>query len=679
MVAARLPSAVLRGTAGNLTLTVMDKSQNVKSAGTVHTPDQTRPAPVSQSSQPPLLALASAAGNRAVTGLITAQRSLFSKDGTQMRYGDVSGPAAVSKAAAGARKVIEWWADSATSPKVTYTSYADLVKKARQVAENPPTAFIDWLDADGINALLRYVASNKVNLIKRQVDDIAARRRAIAQEKMADLGPNPFLHAPTHDAKYHTPTGTGELERSGRKAGAFTRTPVTVEGLSGKTTSTVNQELIGEQEQQGNWEKVGDIYVQICPGCGGGMHGELFEVDHQQALSDIRNKLYDLAEAMSLDSTLHDKIKAGTPDYDKYFLETESDTKQEPDVTPRNGALSAFSNDLGNLMRLCRICNGATGKSDIAFLEWYQANPFFGPLFVARNLPTAVTGSVLARTKSGGGWGKAARDWFVEHHLPILKENFVVNRLAELIRNKLAKQSQAAMKEKHETDPVKKGEYKREVEELSAVTTAFTGSTKVLADYLEKGPTRFAPGSPARLVGDVQNVVKKREKRKRVEEAEVSDPYVFGWMAGGEKFPYDDSQYGSMREMAQYGLGYQQGIVENDHRYAQGYQDALGAALSQRLDEGTHPSYRQGFGLAMSRRRSSYRSGYDHGANGLPPDPNRIPKGVDGEAQFLRDYMTGYAAGMTAPKLTAPTTSPAPPGTGPGSGPGQGEKVTVSQ
>lgn len=603
----------------------------------------------------------SAAVSGVVVGPVAVQRSLKDKGGIKRAYGDVSGSSKVSNAALVVRKVIQWWADGSTSPPVSYNTYGDLVQQAALVAANPPTQFIDVLDEEGLESLLTYPARKKNPLSAAQNTAIDARRRALARVAVAALGHNPQLHVPTHDPHYRTPTEAhlNPLHRTGRQGGEWKSVPAdTVAGLGAKTTGSVNRALIEELMLQGNWEKVGDIHVQICPGCGGGQNVELLEVDHQQALSDIRDKLWLLADAMSADLTLHDEIKKNTHGFADLFTVKPSKTSPTPDVTPTQAALSIFSNDLGNVMRICRVCNGATNKSDIAFLDWFRNNKFFGPDFLAENLPLAPTGDVLARTKHDTGWGKAARDWFARHHLPTLKETFKVTRLERLANRSLVDQSLSMMNAQFEPDVTRKRKHEDKASELKGLNKAIGGVSEVVADYITQGPTPFAPGSPERMVEAFSQVTKRREKRKRLEEAKASDPFTTGWIAGREDFPFDISTYLTETEVSRYHSGYSQGRYEAAEQHDQGYGDALQADASP--DPWAAKAYEEGFQRATTFRERAYALGAQDGAMLLPPNPAKIPRGVTGEAVLLRDYMDGYSKGMLDRAKPTPPPTPEP-------------------
>ncbi len=580
----------------------------------------------------------------AAGSLVTVQCSLRDAKGNAVTWAQLSGYSSVTNAAQAVRKVIEWWADAPSSPKVKYKSLKDLTTRAGDQVEDPPTAFIDWLDHDGLDALLTYFIRNKLEFSPEQTAAIKERREVLAQAAVAVYGPSPRLHSPKHDPKYGPPerSSTTALAETGRGAGKFKQVPVpdTVSGLPGKTTGSANLALVKEQIARENWKKVGGIHVQICPGCGGSQNVAIYEVDHQQALSEIRDTLLQMADAMSINAEFYDQIQKTTPAFADYFqVHTE---KSQRKVTATQAALSHFSNDLGNLMRLCRICNGATDKSDINFLEWYRGNKFFGQDFLTENLSSKADGWILARTKHDTGWGQAALDWFYKYHFPILKDGFILSRLGELVRGNLAQQSQLEMRARFESDITKKRKYEEEVSGLSKFNEAFVGSGRVIADYMEEGPAPFAPGSPQRLTGDIGDYFQEREKRKRREKNEATESFAVGWVAANEGSLYDDSGY----DTRLYAAGYTHGRKHVEEQYGQGYVEALADPVPD-----YHPLsdtvYAGAFSEVFGHRRSSFQAGFSDGRTGSVPDPTVIPRGIRGEANFLRDYMIGYGKGMT--------------------------------
>ncbi|MFF3734669.1 DUF4157 domain-containing protein [Streptomyces sp. NPDC002476] len=382
-----------------------------------------------------------------------------------------------------------------------------------------------------------------------------------------------------HDAETppnysRTPAAAKKVaDASGREDGKWRYAEHSIRGLGSKTMATTNISLVSEQLQAGNWQEILDSFYQVCPGCGDAAAVQSFEVDHQQAFSEIRDTLRELAAGYTGAGVDPNKIPS---QYKSFFVVT-------PDTNAPGGfrieaskaAVNEYSNDMGNLMRICRNCNGATGKSDMDFLKWFEQNEFFGRSFLAQHLTPQGgkhPGYILARTSSGDGWGKAARDWFTRHHLSTLRKQLSAVKLNKIITSGLANETTARTDGFYAQDPQKL----LYAEGMNRRNDAHVGVTSALADYAE-GATDYAPGSPDRLTAQVANVFTTRETRKA---QEAANPLLAG-------APIDS---GAART-----LGQQAGLAGQlpDHRVI---------AVGQPDSEAALRAYMDGYAMGMQQR-----------------------------------------------------------------------------
>lgn len=316
-------------------------------------------------------------------------------------------------------------------------------------------------------------------------------------------------------------------DASGRNDAGWRYAEHNLAELGSKTTSTTNMELVSEQRHAGNWTEVMGSHYQVCPGCAEAADVKTFEVDHQQALTDIRDTLHKLAAEYTAAGVQPSMIP---PEYQAFFVTTPDKTGGFR-IEASKAAVNEYSNDMGNLMRICRNCNGATGKSDMNFIDWFKRNEFFGEPFLREHLVPVGGGfevnpaQILARTKSGGGWGKAARDWFEQHHLPRLKKQIAAVKLTRIITTGLANETTSSGV--YARNPQMAQDAKR----LGLHNDANLGVTKAVADYAESAPD-YAPGSPDRLTNQVNDLFNARTTRKNWE-ALAGGPVDAAWAEQG--------------------------------------------------------------------------------------------------------------------------------------------------
>jgi hypothetical protein len=311
-------------------------------------------------------------------------------------------------------------------------------------------------------------------------------------------------------------------------------------------------------------------------------------------------------------------------------------------------------------MRICRRCNGAWGKSDMAIYDWYLSSPYFGDAFLDENLAVGGPVELIARTKSGEGWGAAARKWFETHHLAVLGQQFTLASLGRLLHERLTEQSTSAVRATREKDPAKRTFLEQRVGELQGSNAALLGGIAADERYFGGTPAPFAPGSPAMWEHDREEQAAKREKRKKDAATADTDPYRSGFDAGLGNLPAPSTPtYPDATQEAAFRQGHVDGRAEYTRRYDAGYQQALDVpdadALPGMAATLTDPAVAAGFRMATTARHIALTQGREHGRDQKPPDDSTVPEGLPSSERLLRDYLRGYREGRAH---AGPTTHP---------------------
>jgi len=579
-------------------------------------------------------------------------------------FADLLQVASVRKASAAIRYVLRYWETSAN--QVTYTSATQLLATARAAAANMDAAFTDSLQTvDELDEFEKALGRLKLTAAPTLVQALAKRRQDLSNVWGKQLAPNYFLPNSTTPSHYSTPTAllTSQAQTSGRDDGAWVTTTNPITGAGGVTTGSTNADLLVEAKNEGSLFKVGDKYEEICKTCGRVTLASQFEVDHQQAFSEIRDNLIKLASAMTMDASLYQSVQKGTKGFNKLFEVTSKPGKTGFQVTALGAAVHLYSNDMQNLMRICRSCNGPWGKSDMAMVDWFRKSPYFGQEFLdAYSLPGS-TFQVIARTKQGTGWGTAAKEWFANYHLPILKNQQLMAHLSEMVRQRLTEQSTTGVKAAREGNPTKKQKLQHETEQLGLNNEALLGSLEVERDYhsgtlLGQSPYQFAPNSPGRMKNEHIEVKKKREKRKRSESLARRPIFTTGRQDGctgkDTNRPHSSAD---QDELDAYQLGYDEGFTQYVKLQEQGAADALTAQLDLDVATLTRPEvYLAAFKAVFEKRVQAFWDG-----NHAFTDDTGLDFGYatgDPHAQtLLRDYMFGYEDARQESKKQTTTTT----------------------
>ncbi|HTZ43953.1 MAG TPA: DUF4157 domain-containing protein [Jatrophihabitans sp.] len=551
------------------------------------------------------------------------------------------------------RLILRYWANS---PQVrTYSSLSSLVSSANDAVPVIEPAFAASLqDLAEVGEFLASATSarRKTKAGPGLVQALQARRLQLQKEFGEQLDDDYALPAPNLDQHYRTPSAlkTTVASTTGRDDGKWHQTTNTVSGSGGKKTGSVNLALLQGAQAEGSVQQVGSHLEQVCPTCAQVTHVASFEVDHQQAFSDIRNRLHLLAEVMTQDATVYASVSKGTASFHQIFAVTGVPGMPGFKVEALASGVHMYSNNLDNLMRICRLCNGGLGKSDMEMIEWYRTSPLYGQAFLdTYQLPGTSAKGVIELTKTGVGWGVAAREWFNHHHLPVFTDQFLTAQIQEATRQRLISQSNLGIAVDREQDPQQRQQLSDQHQQQSRNNQAMLGGLRGVHDYHTNPDTApFAMGSPARHEEEHRTVDKRRDKRKRSMNLKSLPAYQVG---------LDDAERGTREHAADYKLnsterdayeeGYVEGEAANEERALEGELDALTWNLMMTdpevWGEGFH--YAMAYQGVLDRRRAAFDAGYQLFAQDSDADPDAgYARGEKYSEQLVRDYLLGYTS-----------------------------------
>ncbi|GAA1312870.1 hypothetical protein [Saccharothrix xinjiangensis] len=598
-----------------------------------------------------LLALQRAAGNRAVAGLLTGavvQRSIShqpaGKKAQKVSWAKVSQWPAVAKADGLVAEVIRVVAES-KKIHLTVKDGADLVRQATALAGKPDTALVNA--ADTLLLLQRLLNLWALNghpvtalgaVIEQRTDDLSGVDNRIT-------GSGLTITMPVTHKGYSTPAGLvgAPANPKGRDQGKF-KSVAHSTPLRSKTTSSVNAHLLGELHKQGQLRAIGTSggTLQICPTCGVDNFLESFEVDHQVAFADIKQTFFDVAEEMTGNPKLLQQVrKKNAKAFTRCFTVTKAKGKGKKTstvVTATAEALHVFSNDVDNLMRICRTCNGAFGKSDMNYLKWYRENPLFGPHFVNEHL-CDDSGLLMPRAKGGGGWGQAARKWFNTHYYPILKDVFELRELIEAGRTSMIREASRRVAAERTSDPTRKRKYREEAKQDRYSNRVLVGSARVLTKaHTDPGRAPMRSGSPERQVKGVGTFLENYERDRKRRRTEETTDYQRGHQDGKAGLKQ------AKKTTPDYRKGHADGVAAAGEDRDTGYEHGV-TGLASAHPVGALPTYDEGFQQGTQRRWDVYDAGVRDGEADDDADTGIAKPTEVGYASLLVLYMESYNEG----------------------------------
>jgi len=513
------------------------------------------------------------------------QRLLY-KSGKQLTTGELNKirtSSGYAKLNGFKKLIVDYWIDDAKVKK-QFKTQGKLFDDAKDAADDPTPNLIDLMPesqllafADAVNKPSKLL----VQAIKKRVEELG-KQRALDFQSIT-------LHLPELPTGASTSVSTEIGLRTGREQGAFFQGKNTLPNPASVTTSLPNIGLTQEMISTGNYELLGRRNLAICPTCGGVDSLVYFEVDHQDPFSNIRDQLHSLALAMSNDKGLLGRIQTqlGSKFSDYFVVSPHAVTGQQ--LFPTKTGLQHYSNDMQNLMSICRFCNGAFNKSDQPFIDWFKKNPLYGEPFL--DSLTLNKNALIARTGTGQGIGKAAREWFNKHHWNILAQSLNLQKMIFPIQQSIYEQTTSSLNFNFESDPLKKALHQQRSQQLSLQNQATLSGMNAVSEYHTDPSTyEFAPSSPQRYEEDVRAVNENRQKRKRTSLVKFgegtkasldSQPKATVFLNTEEQRAYDEGyEHGAHQAKADYALGYAHGVqnILSNHsskHYQSGFSEGM--------------------------------------------------------------------------------------------------------
>ncbi len=600
--------------------------------------------------QPPgLLRLQQAAGNAAVSGLI-AQRKLYQRPATSklkrsMTWDTVAKDPAVVNADALVRKLIQR-ISSSDVVIMTYTDGDDLVRQVETYADKVSKEIVDV--ADGPTLTLLCARWMQQGIDYSSVADRIARRQEKFEEKR--FTGKVVVAPPAGPVK--VPVNKSRLQpasRQGREDGKFVRGKNTLDELPAATIGMPALVLAKKQKAIGNLVTVGPQgkTASVCPACGGVTDATQFETDHQDPLSSILERLWRLADQMSKEPKLLGAIEEQLGgNFKQYFTVSGGGKgKKAKTVEPTKYLVAVLSNDVENLLWICRSCNGGSGKSAKSPKEWFLENELFGPEFVKAYLDTSPAEGVVSRAKGGQGWGAAAAEWFETKHLSVLRKLLPLQDHQEHVKKTLIEESLLGVKAATSRRKSGQGRALAEKEQLGRrndLTVLATGALTTF--HTRPAPEKIGANSPARTAEMVGETLAGIEKGRPQRRAQESPEYKTGFADGYAGHP---RRVATMTGPAadNYTLGHLAGAARATGRYAAGRLDGI---MDRRtVTSGPEPPYDSGFAEGRAAVESAARKGEEDGGKGADLD-HGVPLDEPGAAYLMDAYMKGYNRGKSA-------------------------------
>ena len=252
------------------------------------------------------------------------------------------------------------------------------------------------------------------------------------------------------------------------------------------------------------------------------------------------------------------------------------------------------------------------------------------------------------------GLGAAARAWFETHHLPVLKDQKVVEDLRYLFRMSLIEQSATKVEASTVTDPDRKRSMDRQVRYSSRRNSAVSGTVGATTSYLledQSGKPKMSSmreRSPERLVKDVEDVFAGREERKRMEKKRKRKSFGEGLTnaeSGGTPNPPSKKR---KKDFEAYHAGFQVGEQNYQTEYQAGEDAARNCpgnakpTARNQLKAGHSDGFIAGFDNFWNLREQAYNMGYDDGQQRRKLNYGQLPIVPRWRDQLLTDYMDGY-------------------------------------
>jgi hypothetical protein len=495
---------------------------------------------------------------------------------------------------------------------------------------------------------------------KKEIKDTSGRlvtRRAalFASEFKAFFSPTIGLDPPTLPTGYQASVDkkyAAASQKSDRPPWQKTDNPYSGGGKqTGIQNVQISQQLVGQGLQRPNTWATG--HDAVCVSCLRWTNVNMMDTDHAQPLKLIKERLLRLADAMSADPTIFDGLhsaatKAGntpTP-VESYFIV--KGTGPDRTFKLNEEGLSAYSHNMGNLMKMCKACNQGAGKHFGSLAEWLTGNPFYGKSLA----DTFPSGPGTTRIVDQNSVGKTPSEVIYSHvtdtYGEAVKSTYPVHQFNEFSHRKITSTARKQYEVKQTPVSTARSEREAELDERGRRNDMMVRSTKVLQEHFSrKDREKIRAGSPEREEVELKEHFKvSEEKRSRKRKAEDTDYEGFVKLARGGK-PTDLTGLGDAKKRAVAIQANEEGQRQSVQDKQAGIAAALAADLS--LDQslatvGREPGFIEGFTDTLKLRTGAVVAGH---AAGINNHPLSLPAAADPAVtlRLAQDYVAGYNSG----------------------------------
>jgi hypothetical protein len=413
----------------------------------------------------------------------------------------------------------------------------------------------------------------------------------------------------------------------------------------------ISQQLAGQGLQQTNmW---GTQHDAVCVSCLRWTNVNMMDTDHAQPLKLIKERLLRLADAMSADPTIFDglhsaAVKAGntpTP-ADSYFIVKGTGTDRTFRLNEEG--LSAYSHNMGNLMKMCKACNQGAGKHFGSLAEWLTGNEFYGQS-LADTFPSGPgTTRIVDQNTAGKTPSQVIYSHLTDTYGQAVESTYTAHQFNEFSHRKITSTARKQFEVKQTPPSTTRSEREAQLEERGRRNDAMVRSTKVLQEHFSrKDREEIRSGSPERDQTDLKEHFKvSEEKRSRKRKSEDTDYDGFVKLARSGA-PTDVKSVGDAKKQAVVLQANEEGRRQFALDKQAGIADALAADLSQDQSLATigrEPGYVEGFTDTLTLRAAAAAAGHADGINNLPVT---LPTAADPAATvcLIQDYVVGYNFG----------------------------------
>lgn len=491
--------------------------------------------------------------------------------------------------------------------------------------------------------------------VKDTTGRLAARRKELfVAETKAEFAPDFGLDAPKLPKSYSPSiekTYKPQAEGGDRPPWQKTANTYTGKGQTGIQNLEISDELVKrglmqKSDEDGRW-------YAVCASCLKWVDAAMMDSDHVQALSILKKKLMTLAKLMSADPTVYDTLDTTAsvkPSPVSQFFIVKGKGKDREFNLSQEG-LTAYSHNMGNLIKMCKACNQGEGKHGGDLRTWLAKNPFFGQAFADKFATGPGTARVVEKTMSGEMPAEMIYKHLEDTFGSSVQSSYPSLQLQLFSHRTLTSHAQSRFETKSlpDTDATKK-EKEKELDLRERRADHLVKSTRsVHAHFKNDDLPPMAPGSPEREDKELKQYFKDKETKRREKRDREEPDYPTYFASASQGTPTDVTKIPAPKKARIAEQANREGQQEYEKGVADGTQAALTADLTADHTAALSTKsagYKVGFQATLTRRAKAFTDGEAHGLTGsllVPPTADLNPAVSH---QLMVDYMAGYNVGL---------------------------------